>query len=707
MPFAVVLSISAACFTFVMGAAVLLHDRNSVVHRLLAVGMFLFAVEELFRGRSSVATLPEHVANWQQWGIGIAVLSLAFWIGFSVSYARVNSRDFLSKWKWPLFAVAVLPILFVVSFRNSIFGDPTIALGQSGQWSIPLGWSGKVLQVLFLGVSVLVLFNLERTIRSSVGRMRWQIKFMALGIGGLFALRIYLASQSLLFSHIDTGLGTTNAVALLAANLLFGFSLYRARSLNMDVYLSTATIQTSFTVILVGIYLLAVGFLAQLTRYSVVYRSLPIDALLVFLCLTVLAVLLLSNRLRWKLRLFVSRHFHRPIYDYRRVWMELTRRTTSLVDANELSTAGSRMVSKSLEILSVSVWLVDESQRRLTLGGSTALSGIHGREIEKAGKSAPDFIRFLREQPGCVDLDTVTFSWPEEIMAVAKDFFCESRIRYAIGLQAGGEMVGLMTLNDDRVGGQKTLSIEDLALLETLASQLAAGLLNLKLSARLRQAQEIETFQTVSTFFVHDLKNVASRLSLTMQNLPANFDNPEFRKDALRVMSTSVNKIDEMCSRLAKLRQHVELKLEQCDLNILVASTLTDFKTNLRAELQQDLQPIPKTLIDSAQIQTVLTNLVTNANEAVVNGNGVIRVATFHDGNAVGFAVRDNGCGMHEEFIETSLFRPFKTTKKKGLGIGLFHSRLIVEAHRGTVEVNSTIGAGTEFRVLLPTLPVS
>jgi signal transduction histidine kinase len=58
---------------------------------------------------------------------------------------------------------------------------------------------------------------------------------------------------------------------------------------------------------------------------------------------------------------------------------------------------------------------------------------------------------------------------------------------------------------------------------------------------------------------------------------------------------------------------------------------------------------------------------------------------------------------MSEEFIAKSLFKPFQTTKKKGLGIGLFHSRLIVEAHRGVLEVNSSVGAGTEFRVLLPT----
>ena len=90
-----------------------------------------------------------------------------------------------------------------------------------------------------------------------------------------------------------------------------------------------------------------------------------------------------------------------------------------------------------------------------------------------------------------------------------------------------------------------------------------------------------------------------------------------------------------------------------------------------------------------------------NANEAV-NGNGGIRVTTIYEGNTVGFAVSDNGCGMSEEFIQKSLFRPFQTTKKKGLGIGLFHSKLIVEAHHGTLEVNSAVGVGSEFRVALP-----
>jgi putative PEP-CTERM system histidine kinase len=374
------------------------------------------------------------------------------------------------------------------------------------------------------------------------------------------------------------------------------------------------------------------------------------------------------------------------------------------VDANQLSAAVCAMVSESLEVLSVSVWLVDESQKRLTLAGSTAIPAAEGRKYEHAGKSAAAFIATMKREIGCVDLadrsDSENWSWPAEIMQADPKFLGASKMRYAVGLQAGGEFVGVMTLNDDRVGHQD-LNGEDMILIETLATQLAAGLLNLRLSARLRKAKEMEAFQAVSTFFVHDLKNLASRLSLTMRNLPGNFDNPEFRADALRVMSTSLEKIDDMCARLAMLRQGIELSVAPCDINEFVARTLDEFGGSLKAEVRRSLRPLPKALMDSEQIHKVLTNLLINASEAL-NGNGLIEVSTIEEGSSVGFAVRDNGCGMSEEFLEQSLFRPFKTTKKKGLGIGLFHSKLIVEAHRGSFEVTSTVGAGSEFRVLLP-----
>jgi signal transduction histidine kinase len=105
--------------------------------------------------------------------------------------------------------------------------------------------------------------------------------------------------------------------------------------------------------------------------------------------------------------------------------------------------------------------------------------------------------------------------------------------------------------------------------------------------------------------------------------------------------------------------------------------------------------------VDRDQIQKVLINLVLNATEAV-GSPGEIRVSTDQiDGWAV-LSVRDNGCGMSKEFIERSLFRPFQTTKSRGMGIGLFHSKKIVEAHHGRIEVESDAGNGSTFRVMLP-----
>jgi len=699
MQISALLSFAAAYFSLTLAVAVLFRDRQSNIHRMFAAGMFLLATEELFRGLSQGAILPADVLYWQKRVFAASILVPGVWLTFSACYARVNPQSFQTRWKWALAAVCLAPVPFGLIFGNSLFaGSP--AWDNVGRWVLPLGWFGRSLQFYFLAISILIVFNVERTIRSSIGRTRWQLKFMALGIGGLFALRIYLASQSILFSRVDTGLGTTSAGALLAANLLFAFSFSRGRMLDVDVYFSRATLQNSLTIVLAGVYLLSVGVLAQLTRYYEPIQSLALEAFIVFISLMGLAVLLLSNRLRRQIRQFVTRHFHRPMYDYRSIWMNLTHRTTSVLDIHELSGAISRMVSESLEILSVNVWLVDETYQRLSLIGSTALSQVQAREFESAGKSAPEFIRCLRQNHDPLFLDETNFDWPNEIMKAGAGFFQDSRMRYAVGLYAVGDMVGVMTLNDDRVG-HETLTAEDFVLLETLAAQLAAGLLNLKLSARLRQAGEVEAFQTVSTFFVHDLKNLASRLSLTMENLPKHFDDPDFRADALRVISGSVRNIDAMCNRLSMLKQDIELHPAKADLCQLISTTLDEFKSNLKADVERDLQPVPKAMIDREQIHKVLTNLVMNANEAV-NGNGVIRVATVHEGDTVAFSVKDNGCGMSEEFIEKSLFRAFQTTKKKGLGIGLFHCRLIVEAHHGKIEVNSTLGKGTEFRVILP-----
>jgi len=188
---------------------------------------------------------------------------------------------------------------------------------------------------------------------------------------------------------------------------------------------------------------------------------------------------------------------------------------------------------------------------------------------------------------------------------------------------------------------------------------------------------------------------------MTMENLPTYFDDPAFRDDALRMISQTVTKINTLCSRLSLLSQKLELQQGEADLNELVTTTLATLNGTLKALPIQDLSPLPSLLMDREQLQKVLINLILNANDAVRNG-GEIRVATGQSNGWAVLSVNDNGCGMSREFMERSLFRAFQTTKKRGLGIGLFHSKMIVEAHQGRLEVESEEGKGSTFRVMLP-----
>ena len=105
--------------------------------------------------------------------------------------------------------------------------------------------------------------------------------------------------------------------------------------------------------------------------------------------------------------------------------------------------------------------------------------------------------------------------------------------------------------------------------------------------------------------------------------------------------------------------------------------------------------------IDKEQLSKVLLNLVINSSEAM-EGGGRIEVSISANEKYVVLKVRDNGCGMSQEFVNKNLFRPFQTTKKHGLGIGIFQSKMIVEAHGGRITVESEVGKGTTFRVALP-----
>jgi putative PEP-CTERM system histidine kinase len=265
---------------------------------------------------------------------------------------------------------------------------------------------------------------------------------------------------------------------------------------------------------------------------------------------------------------------------------------------------------------------------------------------------------------------------------------------------AGEQVIGLMILGD-RVSAA-TFTWQDYDLLKCIGDHIAAGLLNTRLSQKLLEAKELEAFQTMSAFFVHDLKNTANTLNLMLQNLPVHFDDPAFRADALRGVSKTVAHINRLIGRLGSIRHELQIKPVESDLNELVARSLAGWEEVAGINLKKDLAALPKVSFDPEQMLKVTTNLIFNAREAVPPASGQVQIQTRQTNGWAVLAISDNGCGMSQEFLSRSLFRPFQTTKKNGLGIGMFQSKMIVEAHKGKIEVESETGKGTTFRVFLP-----
>ncbi len=667
-------------------------------HKAFVGGLLLLAAETILAAFIASSDTAAEAASWKGWCFLAHALIPFSWLYFSIVYSRGNYRHFLQRWSVVLAASLAIPVASAFIFQDALIIETSRGIAN---WEFKLGLPGFLIQLSILAGSALVLVNLERTFRASVGTSRWRIKFIILGVGLIFTARLYTSSQSVLFGQSDSSSDIIRAVALLISTGFLARALLRPNTFLVEVYPAERASDYSIVGFCVGAYLIVVGATSKRLGSLGGTEAFALKAFLLLLALAGLAVLLLSERARDRLRRYLSRQFHRSIYNYRATWLSFTEKTSTVVDAPSLCRLSANWISETLRVLSVSVWLYEEEQTRLALAAST---GLTEKPEETSPLSRDEVLAVaaaLRNEPNPFLLDSRTEEWAACLTKCYPSHFHDvPGSRVCVPLFSAGRLLGFITLNH-RVDGVP-FGLEEFDLLKCVGDQIASGLLNFHLSRRLLQAREMEAFQTIAAFFVHDLKNTASSLNLTLQNLPKHWDNPEFRKDALKAIGKSVHHIQELISRLSLFRQNLQIQPRDTDVNALITASAACLGEG--APLVMRLGPIPKVKLDPSQIDKVVTNLLLNSREAL-RENGSIEVETSQQGSWIIIAVKDNGCGMAPEFLSRSLFRPFQTTKKGGIGIGMFQSKTIVEAHGGRIEVESQPGQGTTFRVLLPLLP--
>lgn len=230
-----------------------------------------------------------------------------------------------------------------------------------------------------------------------------------------------------------------------------------------------------------------------------------------------------------------------------------------------------------------------------------------------------------------------------------------------------------------------------------------------ELIAREAESRQFQSFLRISAMVSHDLKNAIAGLSMLVSNMERQFHREEFRADAIESLREATEKLKRTVARLSEpaksLSGEYRLAARPVDLVPIIRRVLATNAEPSRPlyEIEARLPERLVAAVEPERIENVVENLVINALEAMGARGGRLTVeAGTLDGDLVFVGVSDTGTGMTEEFVRTRLFRPFSTTKNKGIGLGLFTCREVVEAHGGRLEVDSREGAGTRFRVVLP-----
>ncbi len=231
-----------------------------------------------------------------------------------------------------------------------------------------------------------------------------------------------------------------------------------------------------------------------------------------------------------------------------------------------------------------------------------------------------------------------------------------------------------------------------------------------RMAAKLREMlrkegeqKQFESFARLSAVLTHDLKNQILSLSLLVNNMGKKFHREGFREDAMRTLSDTVENLTNLVAKLSDPRTPTKRVREQSDLTHLVERVLqrTAKQATGKYNVTAKLTPSLMATADGKAIERVIENLIINALEAMPDGGTLFVLTGIEHGQAL-LSVADTGKGMTEDFMRNRLFQPFATTKKKGIGLGLYSCREIIEQHGGRIDVNSQVDVGTEFRITLP-----
>jgi len=266
-----------------------------------------------------------------------------------------------------------------------------------------------------------------------------------------------------------------------------------------------------------------------------------------------------------------------------------------------------------------------------------------------------------------------------------------------VPLTLHGQLFGFVALTAPRTPVAPNWEVFDL--LRLAGSQAASCLAHGELADRIAVARQFDSFNRMSTFVVHDLKNLLSQHSLLLANAERHKTNPAFQEDMLATLAHSVTKMRALLQRLS-MGEHRDSVLPLM-LTDIVRNAVTPYESGCPSVDVRIADGTLCVLGDAQRLERTIAHLLQNAVDAT-SASGHVSLVMRREGDRALIEVSDTGEGMSHEFLRERLFRPFETTKAGGMGIGVYESREYLRELGGNLLVSSRVGDGSTFTIVLP-----
>jgi len=547
-------------------------------------------------------------------------------------------------------------------------------------------------------LAVVGLVSLEQVYRNTPTTRRWALKFLTIALAAMFGFDLLMYSDAMLYARINGAWWITRGFANALLVPLMAVTAARNPQWKLDISVSRRVVFHSAALFGAGAYLVLVAAGGYYIRYFGGQWGEVAQALVAFGAIVGLLVILSSGSIRARLRVFLSKHFFSYRFDYRDEWLRLTRtlaeRDYTEGTAQDLPVRVVRALLSPVESPGGGLWLRDGDDYRFA-------AGIPQRGPHPVIAADAPLLNFLRERDWVIEID----EWrahPERYdgMALPDWLSAQAEAWLIVPLLLEQELLGFMLLSRPLAPLAVDWEVRDL--LKTAARQAASYVGVQRAVEELVQARQFESFNRMSAFVVHDLKNLVAQLGLMTKNAHRHRDNPEFQADMLVTVENVMERMQGLLLQLRAGARPVEPPWP-----VLLGEALTQ-----AVAARRGLRPEPSIEIDDAvaqytvlahrdRLERVIGHLVQNAAEAT-GPSGMIQVRARREGTEALIEVEDDGKGMSEDFVRGRLFRPFVSSKTHGMGIGTFESREYVRELGGSLDVESSEGVGTVFRIRLP-----